>query len=110
MSHSPTFSSRRTESLACQLTSPELVKRKQTVLAELKKQILESKETANGFVYKFKGGDGILDQLTEFIKAERQCCPFFTFTLAIGKESEGVWLELAGPEGSKEFIKTELEF
>ena len=110
MSDSPSFSSRPTESLACQLTSPELVKRKRTVLAELKRQVLESKETANGFTYKFKGGDGIIDQLTEFVKAERQCCPFFTFTVTIGKESEGVWLELAGPLGAKEFIKTELEF
>ena len=110
MSHVYSFSSLPTESLACQLTSPELVKRKQTVLAELRRQIQESKETANGFVYKFKGGDGIIDQLSEFIKVERQCCPFFTFTLTIGKESEGVWLELAGPVGTKEFIKTELGF
>lgn len=110
MSDAPTSSGFRTESLACQLTSPELVKRKQTVLAELRRQILESKETANGFVCKFKGGDGIIDQLSEFIKAERQCCPFFTFTLTIGKESKGVCLELTGPEGAKEFIKTELEF
>jgi hypothetical protein len=110
MSLSTSFSSLRNESLACQLTSPDLVKRKQMVLDGLRRQIHESLETANGFVYKFNGGDGIIDQLAEFIKAERQCCPFFTFTLTIGKESEGVWLELAGPPGAKEFIKTELEF
>jgi hypothetical protein len=28
----------------------------------------------------------------------------------IGEKSEGVWLELAGPEGSKEIIKAVLEF
>ncbi|SRR5258706_7400731 len=110
MSYSPSNSSLRTESLACQLTSSEFAKRKRTVLARLKEEILESKETTNGFAYKFKGADAVIDQLSEFIKTERQCCSFFTFTLSIGMESEGVWLELAGPEGSKEFIQTELAF
>ena len=110
MSYSRSISSLRNKSLVCQLTSPELTLRKQEVIAVLKKQVLDSRETAHGFAYKFKGSDGILDQLSEFIKAERQCCPFFTFTLSVGQESEEVWLELAGPEGAKEFIKTELEF
>ena len=110
MSYSRSISGLRKTSLVCHLTSPELTRRKQEVIAVLKKQVLESKETAHGFAYQFRDSDDILDQLSEFIKAERQCCPFFTFTLTLGQGSEGVWLELAGPEGAKEFIKTELEF
>ena len=57
-------------------------------MTELKKQGLKSKEIANGFAYKFKGGDGVIDQLSEFIKTEHHCCAFLKFNLFIGKESE----------------------
>jgi hypothetical protein len=83
--------------------------RKQTILAMLKKEILEKKETNQGFAYKFNASDGVIDQLSEFIKTERRCCDFFRFNLSIGKEADFVWLELSGPEGSKGFITTELE-
>lgn len=95
--------------LSCKLTTPELQERKRTVISELKKQILEKKETQRGMSYKFNGSDEILDKLNEFIKTERLCCDFFTFHLTVAKESESVWLELSGPEGVKEFIKYEID-
>lgn len=52
-------------------------KRKATVIASLKSQIIEKKELENGYIYKFKGNDPVLDELAEFIKTERQCCDFF---------------------------------
>ena len=109
MSNFHPYTDRSPEECVCKLTSPELTRRKTTVITGLRKQVVETKETDHGFVYKFNGSDRMLDQLTEFIKTERQCCDFLTFTLFIAKEMEFIWLELAGPEGSKEFIKTELE-
>ena len=94
----------------CKLTSPELSQRKQTVIRELKKQVIESRETTSGFAYKFGGSNTVIDSLLEFVKSERQCCPFLTFNLSFGSNSEAIWLELNGPEGVKEFIRTELEF
>ncbi len=96
------------ENLGCQLTTPALALRKATVLASLKKDIIESTETESGYSYKFKGSDAMIDQLCEFIKTERQCYDFFTFTLSIHKETSFVFLEIIGPQGAKEFIKTEL--
>lgn len=98
------------EACVCKLTSPELTKRKHTVIASLKKKVLESKESDHGFAYKFDGYDIVIDELCEFIKTERQCCDFFSFSLSVGKEPGFIWLELTGPRGAKEFIKTELEF
>src|SRR5262245_33491672 len=65
--------------LSCKLTSPELQRRKATVLASMKKQVLERKELENGFSFKFPGNDRMVDELTEFVKSERQCCDFFFF-------------------------------
>jgi len=98
-----------TTALSCKLTTPELQKRKATVLESLKKQVIEKKELPNGFAFKFSGTDKMVDELTEFIKTERACCDFFTFNLSISSDKSAVWLELTGVDGAKDFIKTELE-
>jgi hypothetical protein len=96
--------------LACKLTSPELQKRKATVIDSLKKVMLEKKELDNGYSFRFPGNDGMIDQLNDFIKTERQCCDFFTFQLKITGDTNSVWMDVTGPEGTKEFITTEMGF
>ncbi len=93
--------------LACKLTSPELRKRKDEVIASLKSKILEKQEIKEGYRYKFNGSDEIIDELAEFVKTERQCCDFFDFDLSISGDE--AWLSITGPEGTKQFIKDELE-
>lgn len=62
-------SNNKNTKFTCNLTTPELKKRKETVIANLKSQMLEKKELKNGYSYKFPGSDKILDKLTEFIKS-----------------------------------------
>jgi hypothetical protein len=95
--------------LKCSLGSPELQKRRSTVIEKLRKQIVEKKELPDGYAFKFPGTDAALDELTEFIKTERSCCGFFTFNLVAEAGQKGTWLELTGPEGVKDFINVELE-
>ncbi len=95
--------------LTCKLTTPELRERKETVIASLKKQMLEKKELKNGFAYKFSGSDTMVDELATFVKTERACCDFFIFNLSISGDKSEAWLEITGPNGAKDFIKTELE-
>jgi hypothetical protein len=96
--------------LTCKLTTPELQQRKKTVIAELKNQVLEKIETENGFKYRFEGSDKTLDLLSSFIKTERLCCDFFVFTLTASSDIKFTWLELSGPEGTKDFITHEIDF
>lgn len=98
----------KTVKLACKLHSDDLRKRKETVLASLKAQVKERKELADGYAFKFSGSDSTIDELTEFIKTERECCEFFTFNLSIAGDKNEAWLQLTGPDGSKEFITSEL--
>src|SRR5215217_5210998 len=83
--------------IVCKLTSKEMQQRKATVIAELKKGLLERKELSNGYRYKFSGDDKSIDRLVTFIETERQCCGFFTFNLLITEDN--AFLELTGPEG-----------
>lgn len=93
--------------VTCKLTTPELQKRKATVIAELKALVLERKELADGYSYRFDGSDQNLDKLNEFIKTERMCCNFFTFQLKV--EENVALLTISGPEGAKEFLKEEVD-
>ncbi|WP_276484809.1 hypothetical protein [Paraflavitalea pollutisoli] len=95
--------------MTCKLTSLELRQRKATVIASLKKQIVERKELSNGFSYKFKGTDSVIDELTMFIKTERQCCDFFEFGLSVKGDGSTAWLTITGEQGVKDFITTELD-
>ncbi len=95
--------------LTCKLTTPELQERKATVIASLKKQVLQKKELENGFAYKFKGSDTMVDELATFVKTERACCDFFHFNLSFSGDKSEAWLEITGSKGAKDFIKTELQ-
>jgi hypothetical protein len=95
--------------LTCKLTTPELQQRKRTVIQALKGLVIGKTETAKGFKYRFDGSDETLDLLNSFIKTERLCCDFFTFELMVSSDGFAE-LELGGPEGTKDFIRHELEF
>lgn len=94
--------------IACKLTSPELQKRKNEVIALLKQHILEHKEITNGYQYTFKGSDNMIDDLVSFIKTERACCSFFSFNLQIEDSESHIQLTITGPEGAREFISSEM--
>jgi hypothetical protein len=93
--------------IACKLTTPELQKRKATVIADLKALVLSRQEHDNGFSYKFKGTDIVLDKINDFIKTERMCCDFFTFQLTV--EEHLVLLNIIGPNAAMEFLKNEVD-
>lgn len=94
--------------MTCKLTSSELQARKATVLNSLKAQMIQKKELKNGYAFKFPGNDKMVDELTEFIKTERECCDFFTFNLSISGDKSEAWLELSGEGDVKDFITAEL--
>jgi hypothetical protein len=38
----------------------------------------------------------------------RRCCPFLSLDIAIASNGGPVWLHVTGPEGTREFLATEL--
>lgn len=96
------------QGLACTLTSTELKLHKGTALARLKAGVLERKELVDGVALRFAGSDRMMDDLVAFIKAERVCCSFFTFTLSVEEDQNPIWLTIRGPEGAKDFLSSEL--
>jgi hypothetical protein len=37
---------------------------------------------------------------------ERQCCPFLRFNIRLEPGEGPIWLELSGPEGTKDFLNS----
>ena len=95
--------------VTCQLTSTELQKYKIEVIALLKDNILKKEELSNGYHYTFTGSDKTLDQVITFIKTERRCRNFLTFNIVIEDDQSNIVLNITGPDGTKEFINTEME-
>jgi hypothetical protein len=93
--------------ITCKLTTPELQKRKATVIADLKVLVIDRAEFEDGYSYKFEGKDEILDKLIDFIKTERMCCDFFTFQVTV--EEDTALMKITGPNGAKEFLKEEID-
>jgi isochorismate synthase EntC len=95
------------KAFACKLNSPELQKRKATVIAQLKSKIVEKVELSNGFSYKFKDTDAAIDLLANFIKTERECCDFFNFNMFVSRD-QYILMDISGAEGIKTFIHNEI--
>lgn len=94
--------------LTCKLPTPELQRRRATVIAELKKIMIRKEEIQDGLQFTFDSNDETLQKLLEFIKSERLCCDFFAFQLSVSGES--ATLGITGPEGTKEFLVHEVGF
>ncbi|HEY6045732.1 MAG TPA: hypothetical protein VIU65_03960 [Pyrinomonadaceae bacterium] len=90
--------------IACSLTSAELQERRQTILKQLRNAVVEVRELKDGYAYSFPAGGERLSELAAMIDLERQCCPFLRFRLTVEANSGPIWLELTGPQGTKEFL------
>lgn len=94
-------------SFTCKLTTPQLQRRKATLINEIKNAALHKIELTNGYSYKFDDSDYSNDLLSEFVKTERQCCDFFKFNISVNNDSS-IFLNITGAEGVKDFIAEEL--
>ena len=57
---------------------------------------MDSAELSDGYVFRFRFGESMLEDLAKIIELERQCCPFLNFRLTID----------AGADGTKEIIES----
>jgi len=95
--------------IACELTPAELEARRAGLLPALLAQATESIPLSNGFRWRFAPSADVLMNAVRTIDAERQCCRFLKFALTVEPDAGDVWLEVTGPQGTREFIETLLK-
>jgi len=97
---------RQENPIACKLTSTELQLRRAEVLERVKADVIKITELEGGFRYEFPGTQDQVKRLGTLIELEHECCPFLKFQLTVEPGDGSALLELTGPEGTKDFLKT----
>jgi len=90
--------------IACSLTDSQLQERRRGVLHKVRSAVVEVKELENGYSYSFPSEGEQLEELAKLVDLERQCCPFLRFHINVEAGNGPIWLEMTGPEGTKEFL------
>jgi hypothetical protein len=88
----------------CLLSEREQAIRAETVGRELSVGVEAVEELADGYGYRFPGGDEWVGRLVEFVGFERRCCPFATYELAFAPHQAAVWLRVRGSAAIKTFV------
>ena len=89
--------------IACSLVGGERERRRGDVGGLLNTSRLAG-ELEDGYQFAFPGDASWATRLTEFVVAERSCCPFFRFELVFEPGGGEILLRVTGPEGTKQFI------
>jgi hypothetical protein len=95
--------------LACILEAiPEAERSAHVTLASelFGQRVQERQDMPHGYAFRFS--PDTLAELARFLTNERRCCPFLSFEIAIASSGGPVWLRITGPEGTREFLATEL--
>lgn len=69
--------------MACRLTSPDLARRLDDPRTGLVAQVAAVDWHSEGATFRFPHTDAVADDLLDFTRIERQCCPFLDFSLAL---------------------------
>jgi hypothetical protein len=90
--------------IACTLSPDALKTRRDGLLADLVQGAERHELTGAGLRVFFSPGADTLSMLVRVVDAERQCCRFLRFVIAVEPDGGPVSLELSGPSGTREFI------
>jgi len=67
---------------------------------------LERRELPDGYAIRFARDD--LEAVARFIANERLCCPFLQFEVRVEQDAGPLWLQMTGPQGTREVLQAEL--
>ena len=93
--------------VVCTLTQATIATRKAALLPGLIGRAESREETATGM--RLRLPTDALSAVLRTVDAERQCCRFLRFAITVEPDGGPIWLELAGPPGTREFLSALLE-
>jgi hypothetical protein len=90
--------------IACSLPPGEQGARGDELLTGLVTHALERQELPHGYRFRFGPDGDTLQRVASAMIAERQCCRFLTFSVTAEADAGPIWLDVTGPEGTREFL------
>jgi hypothetical protein len=96
--------------LACKLTDKDQIKRMNELHQTLFKKVSRHVEHPDGYELIFDQSDNVMiSDLSEFIKFERQCCPWLIFHLTFQPEEGPISLRMGDSEETKQMVYLVME-
>ncbi len=95
--------------IACTLSDAQLRLREATLLAQFIAEATVFEELEEGYGFRIPGGTKQLELVLELMSAERECCRFLAFNLYAAPDRGPLSLQISGPTGTKEFLKSLLK-
>jgi hypothetical protein len=95
-------------SLEKSLTKDQREHKKQIAI-KMESGRLETKELANGYLFRFRPDAVSFNEVADWVATERVCCPFFDLAVEAERENGPVSLRITGREGVKAFIRAEFK-
>jgi hypothetical protein len=93
--------------VVCTLTPETMATRKAALLPGLVGRAVSREETTTGMRLRLPAD--ALPAVLETVDAERKCCRFLRFEITVEPDGGPIWLELAGPPGTREFLSALVE-
>jgi len=94
------------DTIACSLRDAELKDRLNQLRTGLFARVTSVREKGEGFTFFFDAADDTVTDVLEFIRMERQCCPFLTFQLTVNPSPQAIALHLgAAGETGLSFVR-----
>lgn len=92
-------------SVCCSLPEDAQGSRRRELAAGLAKRIRDHRELPDGYALAFDRSAEAAAEIRAFIEFEQGCCGFLDFRVRDDEDANRRWLELTGPDGSKEFLR-----
>jgi hypothetical protein len=101
---------KKVTTLACQLSDQEQVRRMNELHQTIFKKITRTIAHPTSYELVFDKTDNeLISELAEFIKFERQCCPWLIFRLTFQAEEGPISLEMGDSVETKEMVYLVME-
>ncbi|MGH9900274.1 MAG: hypothetical protein ACRD68_00365 [Pyrinomonadaceae bacterium] len=90
--------------MACSLAEAEFRERRGGILRKVRDAVEEAKEVEGGYAYRFRPDKNFIVELAGMVNLESQCCPFLRFRMTVEPGGGPIWLEMTGPQGTRDFL------
>jgi hypothetical protein len=92
--------------IACTLDSAALAKRCEELSKSILSEAARVEDLPNGVRWRFASSPTLFTRLAPLLDAERQCCRFLTFAIQAEPDLGDVVVDVTGPGGTREFLKS----
>ncbi len=88
-------------------TEPEAAERRAALLPQILDCVQQVKEVDGGYSLKFMADLETMILVMDWLLLERTCNAFLRFKLSIESNAGPSWVDITGPAGTQDFLKTE---